>query len=138
MMSDGDLLQRVTALSGTAAFNRWLKLEVHSAKEGDVELRLPWREEFGQYNGFLHASIVGGLIDTACGAAAYTVVGGVLASQFAVRCLRPAVAEVFAVHGRIVKAGKRQIFTSAELYDVAAPQKLIAVGDAILVPPSPR
>jgi len=137
-MSDSDLLERVQALHITAAFNRWLDLAVYSVKEGEVELRLPWRDEFGQYNGFLHASIVGGLIDTACGVAAYTMVGGVLASQFAVRCLRPAVAEVFAVRGRVVKPGRQQVFASAELYDVAAPQKLLAVGDAILVPASPQ
>jgi uncharacterized protein (TIGR00369 family) len=133
-VSDGDLLERLRAVSSTAAFNRWLRFEVYSANVGDVELRLPWRDEFGQYNGFLHASIIGGLIDTACGFAAYTMVGGVLASQFSVRCLRPALAEVFAVRGRIVKAGKQQVFASAELYDLAAPQKLMAVGDALLVP----
>ena len=101
------------AVSCKAAFNNWLDLKVISATEGLVELHLPWRTEFGQYNGFLHASIVAGLIDTACGFAAATLSGPVLASQLAVRFLRPAIAELFAL---------------------GAPDKLIAVGDALIVP----
>lgn len=31
---------------------------------------MDWREEFGQYSGYLHAGLIGTLIDTACGYAA--------------------------------------------------------------------
>ena len=134
MTDESDLLARLRALSHTAAFNNWLGLEVVVATPGEVELRLPWRPEFAQYNGFLHASIVGGLIDTASGFAAYSMLGGVMASQFSVRCLRPAVADVFVVKGRVVKPGARQIFTSAELFGLGMPEKPFAVGDVILVP----
>ncbi len=129
-----DLLARVTKVSRTAAFNNWLDLQIVTVSAGEVELRVQWRPEFAQYNGFLHASIVGGLIDTACGFAAYTVVGAVLASQFSVRCLRPALAEVFVVRGHVLKPGRQQIFATAELFGLEAPAKPFAVGDAILVP----
>ena len=39
----------------SAAFNRWAGIEVADADTSTVELRLPWREEFGRYAGFLHA-----------------------------------------------------------------------------------
>ena len=41
----------------------------------------PWRADLGQYAGFLHASMIGGMIDTACGFAAFTLSGRVLASH---------------------------------------------------------
>jgi len=74
------------------------------------------------------------LIDTACGFAAATLSPRVLASQFSVRCLRTAVAQTFVVKGHVVKPGRQQIFTTAELYGLDNPGKLFAVGDAILVP----
>ena len=132
---DAKLLETLRHVSTLAAFNQWLGLEVHAARLGEVELRLAWRPELGQYNGYLHAAIIGGLLDTACGFAAASMVGArVLASQFSVRCLRPAVAEVFVVRGRVIKPGKQQVFAAAELASLAEPEKLLAVGDALLVP----
>ncbi|MDQ6640442.1 MAG: PaaI family thioesterase, partial [Pseudomonadota bacterium] len=71
----------VAVLSATAAFNVWAGFEVAHAAEGRAELRLPWRPDLGQYAGFLHAGLIGGMIDTACGFAAFTVSGHVLASS---------------------------------------------------------
>ncbi len=76
-----DVRLRLQEASARAAFNGWLGLEVDHAADGEVELSLPWRPEFGQYSGYLHAGIVAGLIDTACGFAASTLSGRVLASQ---------------------------------------------------------
>jgi acyl-coenzyme A thioesterase PaaI-like protein len=59
-------LERLRSISQTAAFNRWLGLEVAAADKGRVELRLTWGDEFGQYSSFLHAGIVAGIVDTAC------------------------------------------------------------------------
>lgn len=138
-MSDHqELLQRIAGISQTAKFNQWLDLKVAAVAPGEVELHLRWREEFGQYAGYLHAALIGGLIDTACGFAAATMVGRVLTTQFSVRCLRPAVAETFVVRGRVVKPGKQQVFAAAELFALDGdPQKPFAMGDALLVPVVP-
>jgi uncharacterized protein (TIGR00369 family) len=130
-----DLAARINDWSEHSRFNAWLGLEAGVATPGDITLHLRWREEFGQYRGFLHAGIIAALIDNACGYAAASIVGSVLTSQFAVRCLRPAVAEVFVVHARVVKPGRQQIFTAAELTGLDMdPSKPFAVGDAMLVP----
>ena len=129
-----DLINDLRALSERAPFNQWLALEVAGAEPGHVELHLTWRPEFAQYRGFLHAGLIGALIDTACGFAAYTISGPVLASEFSVKCLRPAVAEKFVVIGRVLKPGRQQIFTAAELFAPGARDKAFAIGDALLVP----
>lgn len=124
-------------INQTAPFNNWAGFEVVHAEPGRVELRLPWRAEFGQYAGFLHAGMVTALIDTACGFAAATVTGGpVLASHCAVNFLAPAHGEVFLARGRVCKAGRRQVFTKAELFAEAGGDSLslVASGETILVP----
>lgn len=135
--ADANVLSALIAVNETARFNQWAGFTVVSAKSGEVELSMPWRDEVGQYNGFLHAGLIGALIDTACGFAASTVSGPVLASQFSVRCMAPAKGQRFIVRGRVVKAGRRQVFAAADLYCENLESKestLCASGDAILVP----
>jgi uncharacterized protein (TIGR00369 family) len=130
-----DLRRELTAICGKAAFNVWLGLEIITAEPGEVEISMPWRDVAGQYSGFLHAALIGGLIDTACGFAAATLVGPVLASHFSVNCLAPAVGVRFNARGIVVRPGRRQIFTRAELsaVDSAGGQKLVATGEALLM-----
>src|SRR5260370_41237925 len=73
-------LAKLRAISKASAFNEWLGLEIPAASEGSTELQLGWRSEFGQYSGFLHAGLIGALIDTASGFSAATITMGVLAS----------------------------------------------------------
>lgn len=134
-MSATDPLLTIRSINASAAFNRWAGIEVLSAGEGRAEIALAWREDLGQYAGFLHAGIVGALIDTACGFAAATVVGRVLASHYAVNCLRPAVGERYVARARVVKPGKTQVFTACELFAIAGgEEKLVATGETLLTP----
>ncbi|PIF92827.1 uncharacterized protein (TIGR00369 family) [Acidovorax sp. 62] len=133
MHSLHDPLAQIRAINQTAAFNRWCHMEVISAEPGKVEIAMPWRPEVGQYAGFLHAGLVGALIDTACGFAAATVVGRVLASHYSVNCLRPAIGDRFIARARVVKPGKTQVFTACELYAQAGgAEKLVATGETLL------
>ncbi|MCD6076816.1 MAG: PaaI family thioesterase [Ramlibacter sp.] len=133
--NDPDPLALIRGINETAAFNRWCGIQVLSAGDGRAEIAVVWREDLGQYAGFLHAGLVGALIDTACGFAAATLVGRVLASHFAVNCLRPAVGERFVARARVVKPGRTQVFTACELFAVAAgEEKLVATGETLLTP----
>ena len=134
MPTNLEILGLLQGINGLAEFNRWCGIEVLTAEPGQVEIAMPWRKEAGQYSGFLHAGLVGALIDTACGYAAATLVGpNVLAAHFSVNCLRPAVGKRFVARAKVVKAGKLQIFTSCELYtESESEQKLVATGETIL------
>ena len=135
-MAEAQFMQsEVEALSATAAFNAWAGFEVVHAADGHAELKLPWRSDLGQYAGFPHAAMIGGLIDTACGFAAFTLSGHVLASHISVNCLAPAQGHSFVARARVVKAGRRQVFASAELFALRdGAEHLVATGDVILVP----
>ncbi len=134
MEQSTDVLAQLRAINAAAEFNRWCGIEVVSAGQGSAIISMPWRKEVAQYAGFLHAGLVGALIDTACGFAAATVVGKVLASHYSVSCLRPAVGELFIAKARVVKPGKNQIFTACELFAQASGiEKLVATGETILL-----
>lgn len=133
MTAPNDPLETLRAINRSAAFNRWCGIEVIGAGPGKAEIAMPWRDELGQYSGFLHAGLVGALIDTACGYAAATRVGRVLAAHYAVNCLRPAVGERFVARARVVKAGRTQCFTACELFAVAGgSETLVATGETLL------
>lgn len=130
-------IEMLRKINASAEFNRWCGLEVVAADRGNVELAVVWRKEFGQYAGFLHAGLIGALIDTACGFAAATLSGRVLASSFTVNCLRPAIGERFVARARVVKPGRKQIFTTCDLYAVGAVgETLVANGQTLLCPVS--
>jgi uncharacterized protein (TIGR00369 family) len=136
-MTDSTILHTLQAVNQTASFNRWAGFEVVQATAGEAEIRMAWREEdMGQYAGYLHAGLIGAMLDTACGYAAATVAGRVLASHFSVNCLAPAVGRSFVARGRVVKAGRKQVFATAELYaeQDGGELLLVATGNAILVP----
>ncbi|MFZ2987339.1 MULTISPECIES: PaaI family thioesterase [Burkholderiales] len=134
MEQSSDALAQLRAINAAAAFNRWCGIEVVAAEPGSATIAMPWRPEAGQYSGFLHAGLVGALIDTACGFAAVTLVGRVLASHYSVNCLRPAVGERFVARAKVVKPGKNQVFTSCELFaHSGGSEKLVATGETLLL-----
>lgn len=133
MHTHPDPLAQIRALNQTAAFNQWCGIEVVSAQPGKVEIAMAWRSEAGQYSGFLHAGLIGALVDTACGFAAFSVAGRVLASHYSVNCLRPAAGERFIARARVVKPGKSQVFTTCELFaQKGGEEKLVATGETLL------
>ena len=134
MTDDPTMLDRIRAINASAAFNRWCGIVVEQADAGRATIAMPYRAELGQYAGFLHAGLIGALIDTACGFAAATLVGRVLASHYAVNCLRPAVGERFVARARVVKPGRSQVFTACELFALSGGEEtLVATGETLLV-----
>ena len=130
------MLDTVRAVNDTATFNRWAGFEVVSAADGRSELRMAWRAEMGQYAGFLHVGMIGALLDTACGFAAATVAGQVMASNFSMSCLAPAAGHEFVARGQVVRAGRKQVFTTGELFARGDGDdlRLVAIATTILVP----
>jgi uncharacterized protein (TIGR00369 family) len=134
--SPGFDLERLVATNASAAFNRLVGLEVVSAGTGEVELRMPWRDDLTQYAGHLHAGMIAALLDTACGFAAASIVGSVTASHFSMNCLRPAVGRCFIAKGVTLRAGRRQIFARADLFAENEQREtvLVATGETVLIP----
>jgi uncharacterized protein (TIGR00369 family) len=134
MSSSLDHLESLRQVNALAAFNRWCGIRVLEAEAGRVVLAMDWRPEVGQYTGFMHAGVIGALIDTACGFAAATMVGNnLLASHYSVNFLRPAIGERFTARARVVKPGRSQVFTACELFASAnGKESLVATGETLV------
>lgn len=76
---------------------------------GAVEIRLDFRPELGQQNGFLHAGMSATIADTAGGYAAMSLFDegeDVLTTEFKLNLLAPAQGEYFIARGKVVKSGR--------------------------------
>jgi uncharacterized protein (TIGR00369 family) len=131
---DPETATLLNQINASAEFNRWCGFEVLSCTPGAVELAMPWRKEAGQYSGYLHAGVVGALIDTACGFAAATMAGPrLLAAHCSLNFLRPALGQTFIARARVVKPGRQQMFTACDLFaDDNGTEKLVATGETLL------
>lgn len=129
-------LQMLVVVSASAAFNRLAGFEVVAAGNGEATIRMNWHDNLTQYAGHLHAGLIAALLDTACGFAAATRVGAVTASHFSMNCLRPAIGHYLLAKGTTLRAGRRQVFTRAELFaaDEQDALTLVATGETVLVP----
>jgi uncharacterized protein (TIGR00369 family) len=90
---------------------------------GEVDLRLPFREDLTQQHGFFHAGVITTVADSACGWAALTLMpegAGVLSIEFKVNLLAPARGEAIVAKGRVVKAGRTITVVHGDVYAVDA------------------
>src|SRR5580765_7514684 len=90
---------------------------------GAVEIRLAIRPELAQQHGFVHAGAVAAIGDSACGYAALSLMpaeAGVLAVEYKVNLMMPAVGEVLIARGRVVRAGRTLSVCQADMVAVAA------------------
>lgn len=81
---------------------------------GLCRIRLPFREDLTQQNGFFHAGITSTVADSAGGYAGYTLMpaeSDVLTVEFKINLLRPAAGEVMIAEGRVIRAGRNLTFT---------------------------
>lgn len=117
-----------------ARFTKLLGAELTECGGGRAEVSLPWREEFGQHNGFLHGALVGFLADYACAWAAGSIAGDVLTASYTLNILAPGIGERFVGRGHVVKAARRQITCRADVFAVDKGQeKLIAIANAVIM-----
>jgi len=97
---------------------------------GEVDIELPYRDNLTQQHGFLHAGIIGTVMDSACGYAAFSLMppdAAVLAIEFKLNLLAPATGERVMARGRVKKAGRTIMVCEADAFAVTGgDEKLVA------------
>ena len=135
--SDPDFAERIKESFAKQAVMNLIGAELAKVEAGEIDIKLPFRADLTQQNGFLHAGIVTTIVDSACGYAAYSLMpagSGVLSVEFKVNLLSPAVGDHFAAEGRIIKNGKTLIITRGDVFGVrGADRKLIATMLATMI-----
>src|SRR3954469_6526799 len=99
-------------------------------EQGTVDISMPFREEFTQQHGFLHAGIVATIADSACGYAAFSVMAedaAVLSIEFKTNMLAPADGERIIARAKGTKSGRTIIVCDATVHALKnAHEKLVA------------
>ncbi len=88
---------------------RLLHARISRLEKGLVELSASIRPELSQQDGFVHAGVMATLADSAAGYATLSLLppgSGVLAIEFKLSFIRPAVGEVIRARGKVRKLGK--------------------------------
>jgi uncharacterized protein (TIGR00369 family) len=84
--------------------------EIVHVAAGEVDIALPFREQLTQQDGYLHAGVVAGATDSACGYAALTTMDAeaeVLTVEFKINLLMPASGDRLVARGRVLRTGRR-------------------------------
>jgi uncharacterized protein (TIGR00369 family) len=107
-----------------------------SVKPGEVEISMPVSSAITQQHGFVHAAAVSAIMDSACGYAALSLMpedSDVLAVEFKVNFVAPAIGSSVRAVGTVIKAGKTITLTSANAYAISSEgEKLVAVMQATM------
>ena len=104
-MDDG----RIRESFARQAYMETLGAEIVHLAEGEVDIAFPFDARLVQQDGFLHAGVVAGVTDSACGYAALTRMdeeSEVLTVEFKINMLAPAAGERFIARGRVIRAGR--------------------------------
>ncbi len=121
---------RVRASFAQQQAMRMLGAEMTIVAPGYTEIRLPYRADLTQQHGFLHGGIVGMILDSACGYAAYSLMPahtGVLTVEYKINFVAPARGDAIVAQGRVVKTGRTLTVCWGEAYAESGGQsKLVA------------
>jgi uncharacterized protein (TIGR00369 family) len=96
-----------------------LGAHITQLQSGQVEIRVPYRNELTQQNNYFHAGVSGAIADSACGYAAYTLMpmdSSVLTVEYKINLLAPAAGEELIARARVVRSGKTLKICSADVY----------------------
>src|SRR5690242_550134 len=106
---DPDYANRVRASFERQGAMKTLGATLGAVEPGEVEIELPWAEALTQQHGFLHAGMVAAALDSACGYAAFSLMGAdaaVLTIEYKINLLAPAQGQRFRMVGQVVKPGR--------------------------------
>jgi uncharacterized protein (TIGR00369 family) len=106
---DADAEARVRQSFGRQSYMETLGAALVHVADGEVDIALPFNERLVQQDGFLHAGVIAGTTDSACGYAALTRMDAgsdVLTVEFKINLLAPAAGNRFVARGRVVRSGR--------------------------------
>jgi uncharacterized protein (TIGR00369 family) len=106
---DGDNELRVRRSFARQTYMTAIGAELVRVAVGEVDIALPFSDRLTQQDGYLHAGVVAGAADSACGYAALTMMDAgaeVLTVEFKINLLAPAAGESLVARGRVVRAGR--------------------------------
>lgn len=119
---DAEQIKRVTSALESVPFAKLIGIELEEIESGTATLAFDIRPELKQNHGVVHGGAIASLIDSATAFAIISVLPPdehATTVDLTICYLRPLTAGRARAVARVVRAGKRIITTSAELFDEA-------------------
>jgi uncharacterized protein (TIGR00369 family) len=116
---DTDIESRIRTSFDRQRIMRTIGARLDRIGPGEVHIALPFSPALTQQNGYLHAGVVGIIVDSACGYAAYTLMPAaseVLTVEYKINFLSPAMGQRFVAIGRVVKPGRTLTVCAGEVW----------------------
>ena len=120
--ADSDFASSVRSSFEKQKLMATLGAELLTVEPGVIEIRLPIRDHITQQHGFVHAGAIASIADSACGYAAFSLMGadsGVLAVEFKINLLAPGAGDYLIARGRVVRAGRTLSVCQADVSAVS-------------------
>lgn len=95
--------------------------ELAKVEAGAVDIKLPYRSDLTQQDGFIHAGITTMIADSACGYSALSLMAeteDVLSVEFKVNLLSPAIGEYLLAEGRVLRAGRNLTIVRGDVFAI--------------------
>lgn len=118
-LRDVDYERRVRESFARQGFMKHLGAELVSLEPGGVVIRVSFCGELTQQHGYFHAGVTGAIADSACGYAAFTLMGAedsVLTVEYKINLLAPADGEELVARARVVRPGKTLKVCMADVF----------------------
>ena len=130
---------RIAASFGAQGLMQTLGATLTLVEDGEVHIELPFSAHLSQQHGYIHAGAVTSVVDSACGYAALTQVADdteVTTVEYKINFLAAFQGGELRAVGRVVKAGRRIVITTAEVFHRAEghQESLCCVMQQTLVP----
>lgn len=112
--------RRVEEMRDAVPFLSFLGVQVESVGPGTATLLLPVREELKRNDGIIHGGAIASVIDSAFAFAIIPLLAEnerTVTVDLTIHYLRPLLGGVAIASARVVRAGRRVITVSAELFD---------------------
>ncbi|MGH1480093.1 MAG: PaaI family thioesterase [Geminicoccales bacterium] len=127
---DPDFRDRVGASFARQQAMHTLGIRIKTLAAGAIELEMPFADALTQQHGFIHAGIMTTALDSACGYAAFSLMGKeaeVLTVEFKTNLLAPASGDLFSFRGEVVKSGRTLTVCEAKAFAITGEtEKLVA------------
>ncbi len=107
---------------------RLLGARLAEVRAGYCAIELPYRDDLTQQHGYVHAGIVGAIVDSAGGYAAFTLFpkdASVLTVEYKLNLLAPAAGDRLVAEATVLKPGRTLAITRGEVYGEARGQRTL-------------
>jgi uncharacterized protein (TIGR00369 family) len=107
---------------------RLLGARLVDVRAGCCTIELPYRDDLTQQHGYVHAGIVGAIIDSAGGYAGFSLFpsdASVLTVEYKLNLLAPAAGERLIAQAEVIKAGRTLAITRGEVYAEAGGKRTL-------------